>query len=105
MGFRLSLEKKALKKNLYIFYNVDIPLPGKEGRRKLFDINLKELTVSEKIDWEVLTGLTKGCSGADICNICRDAAYMPMRRKLNQVGGISKISELSQTELLGEKIS
>ena len=30
---------------------------------------------------------------------------MPMRRKLNQVGGIAKISELSQTELLGEEVA
>lgn len=32
-------------------FNIDIPLPGKEGRRKMFDINLKELKISEKIDW------------------------------------------------------
>ena len=68
----------------------------------MFDINLKELTVSKKIEWDKIVQITKGCSGADICNICRDAAYMPMRRKLNQVGGITKISELSQTELLGQ---
>lgn len=58
----------------------------------MFDINLKELKVSAKVDWGKLVELTKGCSGADICNICRDAAYMPMRRKLTQVGGITKIS-------------
>lgn len=72
-------------------------MPGKEGRRKMFDINLKDLKVGSKVDWAKLVELTKGCSGADICNICRDAAYMPMRRKLMQVGGISKISELSQS--------
>lgn len=81
---------------------IDIPLPGKEGRKKMFEINLRELTVSTKISWDKLIELTKGYSGADICNICRDAAYMPMRRKLMQVGGIAKISELSQSELMGE---
>ena len=35
-------------------YDVDIPLPGKEGRRKLFEINLKELKVSAKVDWDKL---------------------------------------------------
>lgn len=48
----------------------------------MFDINLKGLKITEKVDWEKLVDLTKGCSGADICNICRDAAYMPMRRKI-----------------------
>lgn len=71
----------------------------------MFEINLRELTVSTKISWDKLIELTKGYSGADICNICRDAAYMPMRRKLMQVGGIAKISELSQSELMGEQIS
>ena len=58
----------------------------------MFDINLKEVKVNSKVSWEKLVEMTKGCSGADICNICRDAAYMPMRRKLKQVGGIQKIT-------------
>ena len=71
----------------------------------MFDINLKEVKVSGKVDWERLVDATKGCSGADICNICRDAAYMPMRRKLTQVGGIQKITELSQKDLLLEEVT
>ena len=58
----------------------------------MFDINLKEVKVNSKVGWEKLVEMTKGCSGADICNICRDAAYMPMWRKLKQVGGIQKIT-------------
>ena len=54
----------------------------------MFDINLKGLKISNTIKWTKLIEITKGCSGADICNVCRDAAYMPMRRKLQQVGGI-----------------
>ncbi len=29
---------------------------------------------------------TDGYSGADIANLCREAAYMPMRRKLKSEG-------------------
>lgn len=47
--------------------------------------------MSQKINWDKLIELSKGCSGADICNVCRDAAYMPMRRKLTQIGGIAKL--------------
>jgi ATP-dependent 26S proteasome regulatory subunit len=71
----------------------------------MFEINLKELKLGSNIGWEKVIELTKGCSGADICNICRDAAYMPMRRKLQQIGGITKITELSQSDLLNEVIS
>lgn len=62
----------------------------------MFDINLKGLKICEKINWNNLVELTKGCSGADICNVCRDAAYMPIRRKLKQVGGIGKLQDLKQ---------
>jgi hypothetical protein len=70
---------------------VDIPLPEAEGRKKMFDINLKGVNISENVNWNKLVELTKGCSGADISNVCRDAAYMPMRRKLTQIGGIGKL--------------
>lgn len=62
----------------------------------MFQINLKDLKVSSSIDWDKLIKLTNGCSGADICNICRDAAYMPMRRKITQIGGITKLQQLNQ---------
>lgn len=30
---------------------IDIPLPGNEGRRKMFDINLKDLKLGSSINW------------------------------------------------------
>ena len=90
---------------MYFFFYTDIPLPGKQGRKQMFDINMKGLKVSSSINWEKLTEATKGYSGADICNVCRDAAYMPMRRKLNSVGGIKKLQELKQEQLMDEQIA
>lgn len=68
-------------------------------------INLKEVKVTENINWEKIVQQTQGCSGADICNICRDAAYMPVRRKIQQLGGINKLSELKQQEFIDETLS
>lgn len=62
----------------------------------MFNINLKDLKLGSKINWDKLAEATKGYSGADICNVCRDAAYMPMRKKLNQIGGIKKLQQLKQ---------
>lgn len=68
--------RRRLEKRVYI------PLPSEEGRRQLFKINLKEIKLDENINWELLVKKTDGYSGADIANVCRDAAMMPMRKKL-----------------------
>ena len=36
----------------------------------------------EQVDWEELIRITDGYSGADLANVCRDAAMMPLRKKI-----------------------
>jgi len=73
--------RRRLEKRIYI------PLPTEQGRKELFKINLKGIRIEENVDWDKLIKITDGYSGADISNVCRDAAFMPMRRKL-QCGGV-----------------
>lgn len=68
---------RRLEKRIYI------PLPKETGRKRLFEINTKTILVDKDIDYEKLVKLTKGYSGADIANVCREAALMPMRRLLD----------------------
>lgn len=67
---------RRLEKRIYV------PLPEEKGRRVLFDINLKRTKLEDNLDWDLLVEMTKGYSGADINNVCREAALMPMRRKI-----------------------
>ena len=67
---------RRLEKRVYI------PLPSAIGRKELFSINLKGIDVKDDIDWDKLVASTDGYSGADLSNVCREAAMMPMRRKL-----------------------
>jgi katanin p60 ATPase-containing subunit A1 len=68
--------RRRLEKRIYI------PLPTKVGIEALFKINLKEIKLADDINWDILYDLVKGYSGADISNVCREAAMMPMRKKL-----------------------
>ena len=68
--------RRRLEKRVYI------PLPNKTGRKRLFEINLAGMPLQEDIDWDVLVDKTEGYSGCDLANVCREAAMMPMRRKL-----------------------
>ena len=61
---------------------VYIPLPNEKGRMQLFNLNLQKIEVDKNINYDKLVKLTDGYSGADICNVCREASFMPMRREL-----------------------
>lgn len=68
--------RRRLEKRVYI------PLPSASGRKQLFTVNLKGIALEDNVDFDGLVKKTDGYSGADISNVCREAAMMPMRRKL-----------------------
>ena len=70
--------RRRLEKRIYI------PLPTEVGREQLFKINLRGISVDPDIDWAEMVRITDGYAGADLANVCRDAAMMPLRRKLSQ---------------------
>lgn len=75
--------RRRLEKKIYI------PLPTEIGRKELLRINLKNEKL-ESVDLEDVVRRTEGYSGADIANLCREAAYMPMRRKLKSEGRLGR---------------
>ena len=86
--------RRRLEKRIYI------PLPNEKGRKQLFDINLKGIKLDPNIDFDMLCKKTKGYSGADISNVCREAAMMPMRKRiLDGKLNFDEIQNINQEEL------
>ena len=79
--------RRRLEKRIYI------PLPNEEGLRQLFKINLKGMKLSDDVDLDALIKKVKGYSGADISNVCRDAAMMPLRNAIAE--GKINITEIA----------
>ena len=40
------------------------------------------MPVADDVDWKELIKMTDGYSGADLANVCRDAAMMPLRKRM-----------------------
>ena len=81
--------RRRLEKRIYI------PLPPADGRLSLFNINLKGIELADDINLDKMVEMTEGYSGADIANVCRDAAMMPLRKKIASGGvDILKIKEM-----------
>ncbi len=58
---------------------VAIPLPDLDGRRRIFDIGLRNKPLAEKIDIDALAASTDGFSGAEVRAICTRAAWAAIR--------------------------
>jgi katanin p60 ATPase-containing subunit A1 len=83
--------RRRLEKRVYI------PLPTSIGRKQLFQINLREVEIAPDVDFDHLVDITDGYSGADIANVCRDAAMMPLRKKIAEGNfNIMEIRELQK---------
>ena len=78
----LFLSRLTSKFKIVKIKRIYIPLPPEEGRKSLFEINLKGIDLGSDVDFDALVSITGGYSGADIANVCRDAAMMPLRKKI-----------------------
>jgi vacuolar protein-sorting-associated protein 4 len=58
---------------------IQVPLPDREARKRVFEIHMEEIEVGEDVDYGEFADLCEGYSGRDISIICREAAMEPIR--------------------------
>ncbi len=66
--------------------HVYLELPNLNERKAIFKVHMKPLKLSKDVDTDMLASQTPGFSGADIANICNEAALIAARGKKNAVG-------------------
>lgn len=64
---------------------ISIDKPDLKGREAIFHVHLEPITKSNKLDIHKLAELTPGFAGADIANVCNEAALIAARKGKAQV--------------------
>jgi cell division protease FtsH len=65
---------------------IHVDLPDLNERKEVFMVHLKPLKLDENLDIDFLARQTPGFSGADIANVCNEAALIAARHNREKVG-------------------
>ena len=76
---RADILDKALMRAGRFDRQIDVGLPEVNERKEIFDVHLKKLKLDPNLDREFLAKQTPGFSGADIANVCNEAALIAAR--------------------------
>jgi cell division protease FtsH len=82
---RADVLDKALMRAGRFDRQIYVDLPDIRERREIFEVHLKPLKKSEDLDTEFLAKQTPGFSGADIANVCNEAALIAARNNKKAV--------------------
>ena len=83
---RADILDKALLRAGRFDRQIHVDLPDLNERKAVFDVHLKPLKLDNTVDSEMLARQTPGFSGADIANVCNEAALIAARHQKNAVG-------------------
>ena len=83
---RADVLDKALMRAGRFDRQIFVDLPDLNERRDIFKVHLKPLKKSRGLDVEFLAKQTPGFSGADIANVCNEAALIAARNDKKSVG-------------------
>lgn len=108
---RADVLDKALLRAGRFDRQIHVELPDLNERKEIFGVHLRPIKIDESVDAEFMARQTPGFSGADIANVCNEAALIAARsgKKFVQkedfmnavdriVGGLEKRSKITTAE-------
>lgn len=76
---RVDILDKALLRAGRFDRQINVDLPELNDRKEIFVVHLRDIKIDESVDTEFLARQTPGFSGADIANVCNEAALIAAR--------------------------
>ena len=83
---RADVLDKALMRAGRFDRQIYVDLPDIRERKKIFEVHLRPLKKASSVDVDFLSKQTPGFSGADIANVCNEAALIAARKNKKSVG-------------------
>lgn len=83
---RADVLDKALMRAGRFDRQIYVDLPDIRERKEIFKVHIKPLKVTKALDVDFLAKQTPGFSGADIANVCNEAALIAARKNKKSVG-------------------
>ena len=77
---RADVLDKALMRAGRFDRQIYVDLPDVRERKEIFEVHLKPLKKTKDLDVDFLSKQTPGFSGADIANVCNEAALIAARK-------------------------
>ena len=83
---RVDILDKALLRAGRFDRQIYVDLPDLNERKEVFGVHLRPLKLDDSVDVDLLARQTPGFSGADIANVCNEAALIAARHQKKSVG-------------------
>ena len=82
---RADILDKALLRAGRFDRQIYVELPDIVGRKEIFEVHMRGLKLGSDVDKDFLAKQTPGFSGADIANVCNEAALMAARKGKEEI--------------------
>ena len=83
---RADMLDKALLRAGRFDRQISVDLPDLTERKEIFQVHLRKVKIDDTVDIDFLSRQTPGFSGADIANVCNEAALIAARHNNKTVG-------------------